>query len=105
LERTILVGHWHILATLSAVIVLLLIADRLDLRGWARQVTGWGLLSGSTLSFLFVNLRMFRQPGQELAWTVPVFEAGIALSLLAVALLVAIAIADRMHIEHGAHRA
>jgi hypothetical protein len=28
-ERTILVGHWHILATLSAVIVLFLIADRL----------------------------------------------------------------------------
>ena len=61
-ERTILVGHWHVLATLSAVIALLLIADRLGTRGWVRQVVGWGLLAGSTLSFLFVNLYMFRQP-------------------------------------------
>ncbi len=104
-ERTILVGHWHILATLSAVVVLLLIADRLGLRGWVRQVSGWGLLAGSTLAFLFVNLYMFRHPGQELAWTVPVFETGIALSLLAVALLVAMAIAARARIESGSHQA
>jgi hypothetical protein len=93
-ERTILVGHWHVLATLSAVIVLLLIADRLGTRGWVRQVVGWGLLAGSTLSFLFVNLYMFRQPGQEKAWTVPFFETGIALSLLALALLVAVHLVD-----------
>ena len=93
-ERTILVGHWHVLATLSAVIVLLLIADRLGTRGWVRQVVGWGLLAGSTLSFLFVNLYMFRQPGQEKAWTVPFFETGIALSLVALALFVASHLAD-----------
>jgi hypothetical protein len=97
-ERTILVGHWHILATLSAVMVLLLIGQRLDIRGWVRQVAGWGLLAGSTLSFLFVNLYMFRQPGQERAWTVPFFETGIALSLLAVALLAAFAIAGRLRL-------
>ncbi len=94
-ERTILVGHWHLLATLSAVIVLLLIADRLGTRGWVRQVVGWILLAGSTLSFLFVNLYMFRQPGQAKAWTVPVFETGIALSLLALALFVAVHLIDR----------
>ncbi len=108
-ERTILVGHWHILATLSAVVVLLLIADRLSreagarwLRtGWLRRVVGWGLLGGSTLSFLFVNAYMFRQPGQERAWTVPLFEAGIAASLLAVALLAAALLADRMALATG----
>jgi hypothetical protein len=100
-ERTILVGHWHVLATLSAVIVLLLIVDRLRIRGWARQVAGWGLLAGSTLSFLFANLYMFRQPGQERAWTVPFFETGIALSLLAVAMLAAAAIVDRAQRELG----
>lgn len=84
-ERTILVGHWHVLATLSAVIVLFLIADRLGARGWVRQVTGWGLLAGSTLAFLLVNAYMFRLPGQEKVWTVPLFEAGIAISLLALA--------------------
>ena len=88
-ERTILVGHWHVLATLSAVIVLFLIADRLGTRGWVRQVTGWGLLAGSTLAFLFVNAYMFRLPGQEKVWTMPLFEAGIAISLLALAVFAA----------------
>ncbi len=95
-ERTILVGHWHILATLSAVMVLFLIAERLGVRGWVRQVVGWGLLVGSTLSFVFVNVYMFRQPGQEKLWAVPVFETGIALSLLALAVLVAVLLADRV---------
>jgi len=94
-ERTILVGHWHVLATLSAVIVLLLIADRLGTKGWVRQVVGWGLLIGSTLSFVFVNIYMFRRPGQEKAWTMPLFETGIALSLLALALFVAVHLVDR----------
>lgn len=95
-ERTILVGHWHILATLSAVIVLLLIADRLGTGGWVRQVVGWGLLLGSTLSFVFVNAYMFRQPGQEKLWTVPLFELGIAISLLALALFVATQLVGRV---------
>jgi hypothetical protein len=95
-ERTILVGHWHVLATLSAVIVLFLIADRLGARGWVRQGVGWGLLAGSTLSFVFVNVYMFRQPGQEKLWTVPFFESGIALSLLALALFVAMLLVDQV---------
>ncbi|MGD8791461.1 MAG: hypothetical protein PVF47_02830 [Anaerolineae bacterium] len=94
-ERTILVGHWHVLATLSAVLLLFLIADRLGTKGWLRQVAGWGLLLGSTLSFLFVNVYMFRRPGQEKAWTIPFFETGIALSLLALALFVATHLARR----------
>jgi hypothetical protein len=94
-ERSILVGHWHVLATLSAVVVLFLIADRLGTRGWVRQAVGWGLLAGSTLAFVFVNLTLFRLPGQERAWTVPFFETGIALSLLALALFVAVHLAGR----------
>ena len=100
-ERTILVGHWHVLATLSAIIALFLIADRLGTQGWARQVVGWGLLIGSTLSFLFVNVYMFRQPGQEKAWTMPLFEIGIALSLLALALFVAVHLVDRLRRQTG----
>jgi hypothetical protein len=98
-ERTILVGHWHVLATLSAVILLLLIADRLDTKGWVRRVTGWGLLLGSTLSFVFVNAYMFRQPGQERAWTVPLFESGIAVSLLSLAIFVAAKLVDRARLR------
>ena len=95
-ERTILVGHWHVLATLSAVLVLFLITDRLGVKGWVRQAVGWGLLAGSTLSFVFVNVYMFRQPGQEKLWTVSVFETGIALSLLALAVLTAVLLANRV---------
>jgi len=95
-ERAILVGHWHVLATLSAVMVLFIIADRLGLKGWVRQVVGWGLLVGSTLSFAFVNVYLFRQPGQEKVWTVPFFETGVALSLLALALFVAVQLVDRI---------
>jgi hypothetical protein len=95
-ERTILVGHWHVLATPSAVVVLFLIADRLGTRGWVRQAVGWGLLVGSTLAFVFVNVYMFRQPGQEKAWTVPFFETGIALSLLALAIFVAARLRDQI---------
>jgi hypothetical protein len=98
-ERTILVGHWHILATLSAVIVLFLIADRLGARGLVRQLVGWGLLIGSTLSFVFVNVYMFRQPGQEKVWAIPLFELGIALSLLAVVIFVAVSLVGQIKQE------
>lgn len=98
-ERAVLVGHWHILATLSAVMALFLIADRLGTKGWVRQVVGWGLLAGSTLSFVFVNIYLFRQPGQEKLWTVPFFETGIALSLLALALFVAVQLVERLREE------
>lgn len=38
---------------------------------------------------------MVRQPGQEKLWLIPFFEAGIAVSLLALALFVALALAGR----------
>jgi len=52
-ERRILVGHWHVLATLSATTLLFLVADRLDVRGWMRQVLGRGVILGSDLVFTF----------------------------------------------------
>ncbi len=85
-ERTILVGHWHVLATLSAVIALLLVVDWLEVRGWLRQIVGWGVLAGSTLAFVFVQVYMFRQPGIEMGWTVPFLDTGIGLLLVAVAI-------------------
>jgi len=81
-ERTIAVGHWHVLATLSAVIALFLVVDRLRVRGFLRQFVGWGVLVGSTLAFVFVQFYMFRQPGQTVEWPIPFFDAGIGLSLL-----------------------
>lgn len=84
-ERVFAVGHWHVLATLSAVVTLFLVADRLGVRGTLRQVLGWGVLVGSTVAFVFIQFYLFRAPGQDRAWAVPFFEAGIALFLVVLA--------------------
>jgi hypothetical protein len=94
LERSILVGHWHVLATLSAILTLLLIADRTGLRGWLRQVVGWGLLLGSSAAFIFVQFYMFRQPGQDVAWAKLGFEMGIGVTMLALMLFLVGKLAD-----------
>ncbi len=87
-ERTIAVGHWHVLATLSAVIALFLVTDRLDVRGRLRQLVGWGTLGGSTLAFVFVQFYMFRRPDQDTGWTKPFFNAGVGVLTLTLAALV-----------------
>jgi hypothetical protein len=84
-ERTILVGHWHVLATLSAVIALFLVVDRLGIEGLLRQVVGWGVLAGSSLAFVAVQFTMFRHPGTPIAWTIPILDAGIGLFLVVLA--------------------
>lgn len=81
-ERTIAVGHWHILATLSAVMGLYLVAHlRRSDRPSARW-SAWGLLAGSSLAFVFVLPYMFRVPGTTPTWPEPFFEAGIGLAML-----------------------
>lgn len=85
-ERTFAVGHWHVLATLSAVVGLLLIVDRLEVKGLLRQLVGWGVLTGSTVAFSAVQFYMFRQPGTVPAQAVILaIDAGIGLFLLALA--------------------
>jgi hypothetical protein len=84
-ERTIAVGHWHVLATLSAVIALLLVVDRLRVVGRLRQVVGWGVLTGSALAFVFVQFYMFRRPGQDKNWPVLLLDVGLGVFLLSLA--------------------
>ena len=50
-EETVARGHWHILATLSAVMLVLLLIDVLDIKGTVRKVMGWLLLVGSIIAF------------------------------------------------------
>jgi hypothetical protein len=88
-ERAFAVGHWHVLATLSAALGLLLVVDRLETRGRLRQLVGWGVLAGSTLAFAAVQFYLFRQPGLAPARAVLLaIDAGIGLFLLALALFV-----------------
>ncbi|HEY76154.1 MAG TPA: hypothetical protein G4O00_08235 [Thermoflexia bacterium] len=92
-ERAIAVGHWHVLATLSAVIVLFLVVDRLRVRGWLRRLVGWGVLVGSSLAFIFVQFYMLRRPGEDPGWTIPFIDAGVALFLVALAIFLGVQLA------------
>lgn len=50
-ERITLTGHWHILSTLIATIILLYFADLAGLKGKARKWFSWILIIGSDLAF------------------------------------------------------
>ena len=84
-ERRILVGHWHILATLSATILLFLVADRLGVRGWMRQALGWGVIVGSDLAFTFGAFYQFIPPDADRGWTRLYLDVGIGLTLIVLA--------------------
>jgi len=85
-ERRILVGHWHILATASAVMMVLLVADRLDVRGWVRQVLGWGILIGANLAFTIAVFYEFLSPEADRDWLILYLDIGIGLALIVLAL-------------------
>jgi hypothetical protein len=84
-ERRILVGHWHILATLSATVLLFLVADRLDVSGWMRQVLGWGVIVGSDVAFAFGALYEFIPPSADREWTIPYLHGGLGVALIVLA--------------------
>lgn len=50
-ERIELTGHWHILATIIAIMILFYYADRVNLKGRIRQVFGWSIIIGSDVAF------------------------------------------------------
>ena len=85
-ERRILVGHWHILATVSATILLFLVADRLGVRGWMRQVLGWGVIVGSDVAFTFGAFYEFVPPNADRSWTRFYLDLGLGLTLIVLAL-------------------
>jgi len=60
-ERSILTGHWHILATLTATILLMYYADLAGLKGKARQWFGWLLIICSDLAFGAVTIYEMRR--------------------------------------------
>ncbi len=85
-ERRILTGHWHILATASAVMMILLVADRLNARGWMRQVLGWGVLLSANLAFTIALFYEFLPPGADRDWTMRYLDIGIGIFLIVLAL-------------------
>jgi hypothetical protein len=55
-ERITLTGHWHILSTLVASIILMYYADRVGLKGKWRQWFGWILIIGTDIAFAAATL-------------------------------------------------
>ena len=82
-EKAITTGHWHILATLTAVIMLLLTIDYLDIQGRARQISGWLLTVGSVVAFGFTVIYMFKD---QVTWTYYFFDLGLTLIVIAIVL-------------------
>jgi len=60
-ERSILTGHWHILGTLTATILLLYYADLAGLKGKVRRWFGWLVILFSDLAFGAVTVYEMRR--------------------------------------------
>lgn len=84
-ERTIAVGHWHVLATLSAVMGFFLVAHLRRSQNRLTQAAAWGLILGSSVAFVFIQPFMFHQPGAAPTWPKPFFEAGIGVAMASLA--------------------
>jgi hypothetical protein len=58
-ETTVARGHWHVLSTVSAIILLLLFIDMLDIQGMARKVMGWLFFAGSVIAFGLATIYLY----------------------------------------------
>jgi Sec-independent protein translocase protein TatA len=91
-ERITLSGHWHILASLIATIILFYYADRSGLRGKLRQWFGWSIILMSNLAFgavtVFSMKRLFVAETEQqdvVNWTMLLADIGLAMILVILA--------------------
>ncbi|MFX1253104.1 MAG: hypothetical protein ACFFCZ_15970 [Promethearchaeota archaeon] len=78
-ERAFNAGHWHVLATLTAIIMLLLSADYFEVKGYIRQAIGWVLILGSIIGFGFTVVYMLRNPTVDALLFFLLIDVGVAL--------------------------
>jgi membrane-bound metal-dependent hydrolase YbcI (DUF457 family) len=100
-ERSILTGHWHILATLTATILLLYYADLAGLKGKARKWFGWAVIIFSDVAFAAVTVyemkRLFITEGEQqplVNRAVLAGDIGVIVLLLALAALMVWRLSD-----------
>ena len=60
LEYTFNVGHWHLLSTVIATLLMIKAIDFYNIQGRSRKIAGWMFFVGSTMAFGFVNVYMLR---------------------------------------------
>ena len=66
IEYSFNVGHWHILAVLLALILLVIAVDYYGVQGKGRKVFAWSLFIGYIIAYTSVNLYMQRFPPAEI---------------------------------------
>lgn len=93
-EKLILTGHWHILATLTATILLMYYADFAGLKGKARQWFGWSIIIFSDLAFAAVTVYEIKPLFIEEGYRQPIInvtnilgDIGLVVVLIALAAL------------------
>jgi hypothetical protein len=91
-ERITLTGHWHILASLIATIILFYYADRSGLKGKTRKWFGWTIIIMSNLAFASVTIfsmkRLFVGESEQqniVNWTMLLTDIGLATVLVILA--------------------
>jgi hypothetical protein len=95
-ERITLTGHWHILASLIATIILFYFADQSGLKGKARKWFGWTVIIMSNIAFASVTVfsmkRLFVGEAEQqniVNWTMLLTDIGLATVLLVLAIFMA----------------
>jgi hypothetical protein len=68
LELSFIIGHWHILGTILATILMLLAIDYFNIQGRQRKIVGWILLIGSIVGFTGTTSYILRPPPTDLHW-------------------------------------
>ncbi|MFX0090803.1 MAG: hypothetical protein ACFFBD_03490 [Candidatus Hodarchaeota archaeon] len=86
-ERSFTTGHWHVLVTLTAIILLLLVVDYFNLKGYMRQVSGWLLILGSLIGFGFSVFYMLRGPNADKTLFFILMDIGVTLIFAGTAII------------------
>ena len=60
LEYAFNVGHWHLLSTVIATLLMIKAIDFFKVQGLQRKIVGWMFFVGSTVAFGFINVYMLR---------------------------------------------
>ncbi|MHA1990365.1 MAG: hypothetical protein ACW981_06090 [Candidatus Hodarchaeales archaeon] len=89
LEYAFNVGHWHVLATLTAIIVLFMAMDYFGIKkGRIRDSMAWLLIIGTIIAFLFATLYMLpvREGIEEMLFVV--IDIGVAIMFAGITIFV-----------------
>lgn len=94
IEYSFNVGHWHVLATLTAMIVVFIAIDYYGVTGKLRNWSGWALTLGTILGFGFATKYMLRSPGASHDFDFWMIDIGLALLFFGVIVVALYVIID-----------